>query len=211
VDVNPYEPSRIAEPLGQIPVAHTGSPTEVEFDLTVEDFIAFNHDHVERMFAMRTTRVVLALFVGLTVPVGVAFYWMSNDVAADAAPFVILWAVVHFLGFVAVAIWWSRRSSSWGSGWIYRWLATRGDTSAIFGRYRFVISPREILERSPKAEAHYDISVVQKIIATATHAFIYVSPLQAFIIPRRAFVPVETFDAFLDTLGRLANRPIIRA
>jgi len=211
MSVNPYEPSRVAEPHGDIPVAQTGSPTEVEFDLTVEDFVAFNHDHMERLFAMRATRVVLALVVGLAVPVGVTRYLMSEDVAAEAAPFLILWAVIHFLAFVAIAIWWSRRSSSWGTGWIYRWLATRGDSSAIFGRYRFVISPQGILERSPKAEARYDISVVQKIIVTANHAFIYISPLQAFIIPRRAFFPTETFDAFVDTLGQFANRPVIRA
>jgi len=52
----------------------------------------------------------------------------------------------------------------------------------------------------PKSEARHNISMVQRIIITKDHAFVYVSPIQAFIIPRRAFVPPETFDAFIRTL-----------
>jgi hypothetical protein len=119
--------------------------------------------------------------------------------------FLIAWAVVCVIAITGVTILWGRRRPTWATAWYIRWYATRGDTSSVFGRYRIALSPREIYERAPKSEARHDISVVHRVIVGPGHAFIYVSPMQAFIVPRRAFVPPETFDAFVATLERYAG------
>ena len=48
---NPYEASLVPEPLVAPAFPTRGSPTEVEFDLTVEDYVVFNQEHTDRMFA----------------------------------------------------------------------------------------------------------------------------------------------------------------
>jgi hypothetical protein len=197
---NPYEASRVPEPLVMPAHATSGTPSEVEFDLTLEDYVVFNQEHTDRLFAMRLVRLALTLVVGLSVAIGVAIYLFTTPAEPGVMAFLILWAVVNLLAFIGIAIWWNHRRRPWGSGWFLRWYITRGDTSSIFGRHRIVLSPHEIYERSPKAESRLAMSIVTRIVVTTDYAFVYISPIQAFIIPRRAFFPPATFDAFVRTL-----------
>jgi len=142
---NPYQASRVPEPLVVPQHPSSGTATDVEFELTLEDYVAFNHEHMERMFAMRAIRLALALIGGLSVPLGVAIYLLSQPTALQLKAFLIFWAVVNFLVFVGIAIWWYRSAPLWGTDWFIRWYATRGDASGIFGRYRIMLAPREIL------------------------------------------------------------------
>jgi len=113
---NPYEASLVPEPLVAPAFPTRGSPTEVEFDLTVEDYVVFNQEHTDRMFAMRAIRLVLTLLAGLSVPMGVAIYLLTTPAEPGVIVFLILWAVVNLLAFTGIAIWRNRRSPSSGSG-----------------------------------------------------------------------------------------------
>jgi hypothetical protein len=178
---------------------------QVEYDLTFDDYVAFNHQHSERMFAMRTVRMALQLIFGMSVPIGVAYYLLTRSAPMEVAAFLIIWSVGNLAIFTCLALWWHPRSPPFTTRWLVWWYMSRGDTSSVFGRHWLAISPQDIYERSPKAESRLNMSSVQRIALTPNHAFVYISPMHAFIIPRRAFITPEMFDAFIATLEQYSG------
>jgi hypothetical protein len=142
---NPYEASRVAQPLAPGSYPANGTPTEIEFEFTLEDYVAFCHEHSDRLFSMRAVRTVLALLVGLAVPVGVAIYLFELHVSSEIMAFLIAWAIIHFLVFLAIAVWWTRRTPAWATAWYVRWYATRRYIERLWP-----VSNRAVSRRNPR-------------------------------------------------------------
>ncbi|MGH7134191.1 MAG: YcxB family protein, partial [Pirellulales bacterium] len=61
-----------------------------------------------------------------------------------------------------------------------------------------VLSKEGFFVRTPDSESCYFWRGVERIDATATHAFFYLLAIQAVIVPARAFASEAHFCAFVD-------------
>ena len=78
-------------------------------------------------------------------------------------------------------------------------MVTEGRNRGMLGRHRVTISPEGVAEASEHAQTSTHWRGVEKVVATAGHAFIYIGAMAAVIVPRRAFADPADFDKFLDT------------
>ncbi len=135
--VNPYEPSRTPQPLAQPPPDvygyEQGQP--VEFELTLDDFIALQTDFAHRSGYSKALLGCTAVVAVLSVPVGVAVYLLTaEDTTMEMAWSLISFAVVNALVLSIVLYWFLRRPrANFLSGAILRTLFLRGDLSSILG------------------------------------------------------------------------------
>ena len=201
MSVNPYEPSRIPEPV--ISSTMLGdAPQILAYDLTIDDLVKFNVDHQRHSF--RAMAGCLFGASSLLVPVAVGAYLLANASALewDEQLFLILFAVVSFLMLVSMAIWsaWHGVPAMLLMPILIRYLLTRGDTSSLAGRYTLSISPSELVERAPKSEHRFAISAVQKLVWSDQAIYIYMSPIQAIVVPMRAFAEPAAAEAFIRVL-----------
>jgi hypothetical protein len=211
VSTNPYEPSRVPQPVVS-PAPQPQLPYEIDFELSVDDLVAFQLDYVDRLPVFRFAVGCLGTALALVIPVGVAGLLLNIDhFAAEDVIFLIAFAIVVFIANIATTVWFLYRGMpSKANGWLVRYLITRGNTASLVGSYSLLISPTDILERAPQSEHRFVLSAVQKIVLARQHVFIYVSPIQAFIIPRRAFADPREPAALVDLLERTTGQHAIR-
>lgn len=209
MSTNPYEPSRVAEPR-VIPAVRL--PFEIEFEFTLDDYVAYNQDFYQRSTGVRafTGGTFLIIGVGIGVAAGVYLATIESPVADDIFP-AAMFGVLGVTAFVFIAIWtFVRGPLLFLTEPLIRHMATRGDTSSLFGRYTIRITDQDILERAPQSEHRFAISAVQKIILAREHIFLYVSPIQAFIIPRRAFADPREPATLVELLEQVTGKRAIR-
>jgi hypothetical protein len=63
------------------------------------------------------------------------------------------------------------------------------------GRRQITIGPEALVTKTDLNSGSFHWSSVQRIRRTSQFLFIYVSPMNAFIIPKREFADPEEFDA----------------
>lgn len=209
MSVNPYEPSRIPEPLV---TAVPESPREIEFDLTLDDYVAFSLDHAKRSTLHKTSIGCFFVVAGMAVPVSIAAILLTVENARDFAMPLLAFGAIVLLSLGIVAGWnYYYGIPTFLTDLMLRHMLTRGDTSSIFGRYSISVSPAAIFERAPKSEHRFALSAVQKIILAPQHVYVYVSPVQAFIIPKRAFLEPRAPESFVTLLEQYSGTVAIRS
>jgi hypothetical protein len=72
------------------------------------------------------------------------------------------------------------------------------------------VTRTEITESSPQGEATCAMSAVEKIVVTGDHAFIYSSPVQAFVVPRRAFATSVDFESLVAMIEQFSRKSAMR-
>jgi hypothetical protein len=180
--------------------------------LTLDDFLAFQADFAHRSAFSKALLGCTFVVAVLSVPVGVAIYLLTAaNVTQESALSLMGFAAVNALVISVVLYWFLRRPrANFLSGALIKALFLRGDMSSIVGRYAVRLTENGIVERAPKSEGCVAFSAVQKTILAQQHLFIYVSPLAAFIVPRRAFPDPAAMEAFITALERRTTVPTIR-
>jgi hypothetical protein len=186
---------------------------EAQYELTVDDLVAFNLSHFRRSPTMRRIYLTILLLAWISVPAGIAIFLVqsyraeASPLAADLVPFLITWAVLHSVVFAFLVYRGYRRGAStfFATAGLARRLIREGDLSSLVGRYKLTISPTSIVEISPRAESTIQMAAVQRIVVADQHAFVYVSPIQAFVIPRRAFPQSVDFEHFIQKLEEFSH------
>ena len=215
MDPNPYQaPHYHQEPIPQhAPLEiDVSRPLSVEFDLTVADHVAFNVSHLARGRFPTWTRKILEVIGFVSVPLGVTSYllavWSGRiqpTPEIEQVMSLVLFALLYLVIY-PIVMWWAlaflRRPES-GHALLRYYLKRKlsvGDTSSIFGHYKLTLSAETLHEQGPKNETSFKLSAVQKLVSTGQYLFIYVSPLQAYIVPRRAFPFPDDFEVFVRTV-----------
>jgi hypothetical protein len=209
MSINPYEPSRVPSPrIDRHPFEFPG---ELEFELTSDDFIAFNLDFARHSTANRlilgcagASCVLLAL--ALLLYYVVAFQPAPMEIVGSAfstATFVLILSLL--IGWL---VW--RGTPTFVMGFVVRALLMAGDSSSLLGQYWLRLTPEEIFERAPKAEHRFPMSAVQKLVLCDQRLYIYVSPLSALIIPGRALDDPKMLEPLGHSLQRLSGVPFIQ-
>jgi hypothetical protein len=185
----------------------------IEYDVTLEDYVDFNIYYQHSFLAVRILIPALGMVVILALlslgPIAVA---MDPSSTLDDGIAAIVSAACILVVAVPIFAWLTWRGPpQFLTASFVRYLATRGDTSSMFGRTAMTISADQIAERGPKSEQRFSISAVQKIVLAPQHIYIFVTTLQAFIIPRRAFADPREAEAVVALLEQLVHVKAIRA
>jgi hypothetical protein len=214
MDPNPYEaPHHPQEPLPQGPPLEIASgPLTVEFELTVDDYVAFNVSHHARGALPTWTRRVMEVLGFVAVPLAVILYllaarlgWTQSRPDSETVVFLLIFVAV-FLVIYPVVMWWGlafMRKPEFGQNLLRYYLKRKlssADNTSIVGHRRVTISPAGVHEQSSLCETIYKIAAVKKLLVTDDYLFIYLSGMHAFLVPKRAFFYPHDFELFVRTL-----------
>src|SRR4051794_26488870 len=184
MDPNPYQsPRHLHEPPGPAPLeVETLQPVSVEFDLTLDDYVAFYVAHHSRP-ALVKWMVLFLLAVGcVSIPLGIGIKlyqnWASHpseQMDSAEVTYLLVYAAVHSIMFPLLTWWiypvmmWIRQSRfhRFFLRLLLRWMLAAGDTSSIFGHYKLTLSAEQLHEQGPKNETTYKMSAVQKLRKTS--------------------------------------------
>ena len=172
---------------------------EVHYTNFEQDLLALN-EHVmrrsptwRRPFLIRWFGMPLIYFVmGLGL---LAVSRLSEDAAMSIAGFMLILISPVWLVFYP---------------WQYRVRVRRGvqrllregHNQGIYGHHRLVLTPTEVARYSRFGHAAIYWPAVERIEVGENHAFIFVSSMSAFIVPKRDFSSEQEFQSFVETARR---------
>ena len=165
---------------------------ELEYRFEEGDLLAFLDYHMQHSEAARDIRRRQTYgYAFLFVIFGLVFWFFGE--AALAIAFLVL-------GPVWIA-WWPARSRQ-----IYRKQALKmyreGQNPLFEGPHVLKLDDAGLVATTPKAEARFALTSVQRVVDTREYVFIYLGAMQAFIVPRRQ-VSRGDVTAFAAQLQRL--------
>jgi len=207
VSTNPYEPSRVAEPYGSGPLRAQELPYVIEYDMTLDDYVEFNMHYLQSFVALRVVLIATELTIVFGFQAVFVAAWLTDPMAnAQDAISAVLFVAISTVLIIPVIVWIAWRGPfRLFTAPLLKYLATRGDTSSMFGPSSLTISASEIAERGPKSEHRFALSAVQKIVLARHHFYIYVSTLQAIVVPRRAFADPREAEMLVNLLEHLTH------
>jgi hypothetical protein len=171
---------------------------EVEATLTIEDLVAFYRHHATQAKPIRVPAsgciwLLLALlaFVLLTVYTkawhDAQFLFLGMIALFIIVPFVllVLLATLFPTAFTARSL---------------RRRAARGDLDKALRPQLFQIGPKCLVVSAADAQSMLLWQAIHRIDTTADHAFIYIDPNIAHVLPKRCFPSDEAFDKFVEQM-----------
>ncbi len=174
-------------------------PSEImkaDFELSPNDLIAFTTVHNLRSPTIRRQRygcLIGALLLLSALP-GLILLTTDKPVLETVKN---IWPLL--LGpvlFVLTVIPYTR----WRLASITRRMLAEGQNSGCYGPCSLSIDPDGLRETKSTVESIRCWSAVEKVLVTDTHAFVYTSAIEAFLLPGRAFQAPGAFQQFIDEL-----------
>lgn len=184
------------------------SQRTMEYDISLDDMIAFNLHHYQASAEMRRVRNLRWFARPLTVLAFiVVMYFVMNPTQHAARETKLI--VVGYLIFLVVlaAAWLVFFPRIWRHAIVraVRKNYLKAENEGYLGHRTLRFDERTIAERGALGETEKPWSAVEKIDVTPHHAFVYVGDIAAFIVPRHAFGAGPAFDEFVETAKRLAG------
>lgn len=180
---------------------------KLHYQNTIDDLIAFNRHVHERSPLLKPQARAMALSVFVLVLM--VFYFLPfnlreqpNWLVALAASFALATAVsvalfVYFLWKPYLL-----RKVGQSVRQIYR----KNPDKIALAEKELEVGGDELVERNEFGEFRWKLAAVEAIETTRDYAFIKMSALRAYILPREAFA-AEELEVFLDELERAHRRP----
>ncbi len=173
----------------------------VEYEMTPEDWVAFNLYHHRRSPTARRRYLWSWLF-----PAGVWLFvctalWHLADRGRGTPLQTFLALLPLFVAAPIYLLWYP---------WAYRrnlrrivaGMMSEGKNRRLFGRHRVTISPDGIAESGEFGQSTTTWQAVERVVPDGEYAYVYLNALAAIVIPRRAFANPAQFDEFVRTAGR---------
>ena len=170
----------------------------IEFERTIEDIIEFNLFHMKnspsiRRQALITQVAAAALAVMVSLSTG---YLLGIDKKAGTGFLYVLTLVLSIAAFFVVPFL-SRAEVING----FRKATKEGDNKAILGNQTISLTPDNIFVKTPAGESKYTWAVIDKIVQNDKYIFLYISSINAIVIPRKAFSTDSSLQEFVDYLN----------
>lgn len=165
---------------------------DLEYELTKQDYIDFNIYHMTSSVTMKRSLFIQRFIIPiifLVLPIFLIkitdiplWYWYSVFIILS-----VLW-VVFYKKFLIKSV--ERRISK---------ILDEGKTTGILGVHHFSFTEEGIVDKTEFSETKYN--VIEKVVESEKHIFIYVSAVMAYIIPIRIFNSVDVKSKFLKMLN----------
>ncbi len=165
-----------------------------EFDLTLDDHLAFQEYHLKHSPSIRALRLKnwLALPAGLGLLYGFMLMVSPNPSLAVKGHWpLIAVGVVWLMGFP----FWFHKAMLRN----VRTLLEEGSNKGMLGKHTITISPETITQAMRYQTSAVRWEAVDKVVRGEGYLFVYISAVNAYIIPEHAF---DGEKAFFDFCGQ---------
>jgi hypothetical protein len=190
--VNPFEPPSV--PDASMSDSSLGDDVRVlRYSVDCDDIMEFQQFHYVHSPTMRNQEYgsmgVWAMIAVVACLVGLPEFSLTVRLACAA-----VLAVVIALGIRAL--------SKWSVASHTRQYLREGSNDGVIGDHELRIEENGLMELTSTSESRLAFSRIARIEETRDHAFIYISSLQAYVIPKNRIVSGDVVD-FLARLRQL--------
>jgi hypothetical protein len=171
---------------------------QVDYQIGLDDIGAFSLHHA-RTSKLSKRRLLSTQIMGVFSTIILSMVWPGWD-NVDRIVFFVLIALLWLVGYPFYYRWAIKRN--------IQKIYSQTESRNVIGEHTIAIEPEYVTERSPVGESRTAWSGIEKIQSDEQYIYIYVGPLNAFVIPKRAFKSGEESEAFLQQAQayRLAGR-----
>jgi hypothetical protein len=169
-----------------------------EYEITKEDFIAYNlyhHRHSPTARRQYLWAWLLPAFLWLIVCVAI-WYFADRNRGTPLRTFLHLLPLFSAVPLHLLYFPWAykRKLRKTVDG-----MASEGRNEGLFSRHRVTISPEGVTDSSEHIQTSSAWRAIEQIASTEDHAYIYINAMAALIVPRRGFSSPSEFDEFVRT------------
>lgn len=179
----------------------------VSYELTPDDLADYALFHNTNSPTIRRQRLGCAfMFLAIALMLPAAILLETEDpvleTAVDIWP-LLLGPLIGLLVFFACWRWSVRRTS--------RRMFQEGCKAGQYGRTALSLQDDGIREKQDSGDTFRKWAAVEKIAVTPDYLFVYVSGVEAFIVPRRTFANEDDFDRFVHEIAERSNVEVQRS
>jgi hypothetical protein len=166
---------------------------KLEYEITKQDYIDFNINHMNHSVTMKRSLFIQRFMfpiIFLILPIFLVkitkiplWYWFGVFIITS-----VLW-IIYYPKFLKKSV--ERRISK---------MLEEGKTTGILGNHIFSFTEEGVVDKTEFSETRYNL--IEKVVESELHIFIYVSAVMAYIIPIRIFGSVDEKENFLNILNK---------
>ncbi len=165
----------------------------IDFTLTQEDYIAYNIHHIENSPSLKRALNIQRYGLALI------FLIFPFIIAAMTSISLTLWLLVYGTIFVVWIRFYPKYYMNSTRKRIIR-LIQEGNSASLLGDRSVILTDEAVEEISPQGESRVTWGSIERIDETDEYIYIYTSPVNAYLVPTRAFEGTAQKSEFLMTL-----------
>lgn len=166
---------------------------KIDFTLTKEDYIAYNIHHIEHSPSLKKSLNIQRYGLALI------FLIFPFIIASITSISLTLWLVVYGTVFVFWIKFYPKYYISSTRKRIIR-LIEEGNSANLLGDRSIILTEEGVEEISPQGESRTTWGSIERIDETQEYIYIYTSPVNAYLVPTRAFEGTAQKSEFLMIL-----------
>jgi len=185
-------------------LCQVGADMNAEYELTVDDFVAFALLRVDVSPALRKQRRD-SLFLNLFFWCGFLFALAALIVAMNDAPAletvrqIFPWLALPLLFVIVLLVIPTVRPNA---ARLTRQLITEQSPDGLRIQCSLAIETDSLVESRAAGVTTRHWNSIEKMLISATHVFIYTSVIEAFVLPRRAFASPDEDRQFIEQVSQ---------
>jgi hypothetical protein len=166
---------------------------KLEYEITKQDYIDFNIYHMNHSVSIKHSLFIQRFIfpiIFLILPIFLVkitdiplWYWFDVSIISS-----ILW-IIYYPKFLKKSV--GRKVSK---------MLEEGKTTGILGNHIFSFTEEGVVDKTEFSETSYNL--IEKVVESEAHIFIYVSAVMAYIIPIRIFGSIDEKENFLNILNK---------
>ena len=168
-------------------------PLTVEYDLIKEDYIAFNMHHIDNSPTIKRSLFIQRYVVAL---VFLVFPFIFSNMTGVP---ILLPLIIYGAIFIAWILYYPRYFVATTKKRILK-MINEGRSDNLFGPRSITLSEAGVQEVSDHGESRSSWRSIEKVDETAEHIYIYISSINAYLVPIRAFEGRTQKDEFMERL-----------
>lgn len=166
---------------------------KLEYEITKQDYIDFNIYHMNHSITMKRSLFIQRFFIPIIFLILPMFLVKITDIP--------LW---YWFGvFIILCVLWIIYYPKFFIKYVERNISKmldEGKTTGILGNHIFSYTKEGVVDKTEFSETSYNL--IEKIVESEAHIFIYVSAVMAYIIPIKIFGSAEKKEIFLNILNK---------
>lgn len=166
---------------------------KLEYEITKQDYIDFNIYHMNHSITMKRSLFIQRFFIPIIFLILPIFLVKITDTP------LLYWFGVFIISFVLWIIYYPKFFKKSVERNISKMLE-EGKTTGILGNHIFLYTEEGVVDKTEFSETSYNL--IEKVVESEAHIFIYVSAVMAYIIPIRIFGSVDEKENFLNILNK---------
>jgi hypothetical protein len=166
---------------------------KIDFTLTKEDYIAYNLHHIQHSPSLKKSLNIQRYGLAL-------IFLIFPFIIASMTPIpLFLWLLVYGSIFIVWIKFYPKYFVSSTKKRILR-LIEEGNSANLLGERSILVTEEAVEEITPQGESRTTWGSIERIDETDDYIYIYTSPINAYLVPTRAFEETAQKNEFLQLL-----------